>query len=205
MRSRAWVGVVATVAVAALIVAGLFAAGSPATARKFRLDRDRKDRLSQLHSVLASYARQNGSLPPSLEELRPTEPGVEFSARFDPRRDPESGSFFEYERLSAREYRVCARFLTSSADRRNEGYYGYGPEGQFEHKAGRNCYERRLTDQELESEFYPRPPGTVIPPVPARSPSPRPEAPSPSPVPQTPAPSPVPATPTGTPGSATSG
>ena len=159
------IGAVATAAVVGLIVAGLFAAGSPATARKFRLDRDRADRLLQLHSVLANHARQNPALPQSLADLRPTEPGAEFSARFDPRRDPESGEFFEYRRVSDRSYRVCANFLTSSSDRRAERYYGYGPDGQFEHAIGRNCYERRLTDQELESEFFPRPPGTVIPPI----------------------------------------
>ncbi len=174
LESRRAVGIVATAAVVILVVAGLFAAGSPATARKFRIDRDRTERLNNLHASLAAHARENGSLPETLNDLQPNTPGGEFTEEFDPRQDPQSGKLFEYRRISDRQYRVCATFLTSSLDRRDEGYYG--PGGSPSHRAGRNCYDRRLSTEELRSDFFPKDP-RLIPPIPemmaSPSPSPR--------------------------------
>jgi hypothetical protein len=186
---RRVVGIVATLAVAALVIAGLFAAGSPGTARKFRIDRDRIERLSNLHSSLAAFGRENGSLPETLRGLEPDTPDAEFSESFDPRKDPETGEFFEYRKISDREYRVCATFLTSSSDRRDESYYG--PEGELSHKPGRNCYERRLSSQDLQSDFYPKPQEPrIIPPVSETTRSPSPDVRTPSPT--TPSPTPTP-------------
>jgi hypothetical protein len=178
MESRRTVGLVATAAVVILVVAGLFASGSPGTARKFRIDRDRMERLNTLQATLAAHTRENGSLPESLDRLRPNTPGAEFSEEFDPRRDPQTGEFFGYDKISDREYRICARFLTSSSDRRNEGYYG--PGGDPSHKVGRNCYDRRLTTEELGRDFYPQPDPRLIPPIPEMMGSP-PPPPPPSP------------------------
>ncbi len=153
MRNRAVVGALATLVVVGLVVAGLFAVGSPATARKFKADQERRNRLSQLHYVLASHVRTEGSLPGSLEDV--DEDVLQRAGYgFDARKDPESGEFFEYRRASDRRYEVCANFHLSSDDRRAEDYGPYP--GDVTHEPGRNCYNRTVTTQDVESapEFY---------------------------------------------------
>lgn len=147
MNNPKLVGIAATVLVVAVVVAGLFAVGSPSTAREIRADEQRRMHLMELHHELSRHVSDEGSLPDSLEELdRVSRFGP---APFDSRRDPETGELFEYSKLSDSEYEVCAVFNTSDQDRRD-----YGPFPQLQHDPGRNCYEREA-DEEL---FGPRPP-----------------------------------------------
>lgn len=172
MKNRALVGALATLLVVALVVAGLIAVGSPATARKYKADQERRNRLTQLPYVLATHVRDQGSLPANLGDMNEgTLRDAGFG--FDARRDPESGEFFEFEKLEERRYEVCATFYTSSDDRRAQefGYYG----GDISHREGRNCYQRRITDNDVESApFFGR---DFFNPMPA--PAPQPPAPSP--------------------------
>lgn len=147
MNNPKLVGIVATALVVAVVVAGLFAVGSPSTAREARADEQRRMHLMELHHELSRHMAEEGSLPDSLEELnRFSEFGP---APFDPRRDPETGELYEYTKLSDSEYEVCAVFNTSDQDRRD-----YGPFPQLQHDPGRNCYEREA-DEDL---FGPGPP-----------------------------------------------
>jgi hypothetical protein len=146
--SRRTIGIVATVLVAALVVAGLYAAGSPATARKFRIDRDRAERLGQLHSILVAQVQENGTLPASLGDLS-GRPGAYGAPGFDPLRDPETGKLFEYRKVSGRQYEVCASFDTSSSDRRAGSPISFGPEGALAFRPGRNCFKRNISQAEL--------------------------------------------------------
>lgn len=164
MKNRALVGTLATFLVVALVVAGLLAIGSPATARKYKADQERRNRLTQLPFVLATHVRDQGSLPEDLGEMNEgTLRDAGFG--FDARRDPESGDFFEYSKLEDRRYEVCATFHTSSDDRRAQefGYFG----GDVSHSEGRNCYERRITDGDVETapffgrDFFQPVPGPV--------------------------------------------
>ena len=187
MRNRAVVGVVASLVVVGLIVAGLFAVGSPATARKLRADQERRNRISQLHFVLASHVRNEGSLPEGLDEVE--EAALrQAGSGFDARKDPESGEFFEYRELSDRRYRICATFRLPSDDRRGESYGPYAVE--VSHKPGRNCYERELTSEEIQSapDYLGNPALPEREPplkrVPAPSPVETPSQPSPTPTPQ---------------------
>lgn len=164
MKNRKVIGALATAVVAALVVAGLFAIGSPATARKYKADQERRIRLDQIHYVLSAHVREEGALPRSLEEI---DEEVLRHAGYggDVRRDPESGEFFEYVRESDREYEVCAGFETGSDDRRSQDF-GY-PAG-FEHEAERTCFEREITEQDIESApgFFPGPGMEPFPPKP---------------------------------------
>ena len=146
--NRKVIGAVATVAVVALVIAGLFAIGSPATARKFKADQERRNRLSQIHYVLAGHVREEGSLPGSLEDID-EEVLRQAGYGFDARRDPETGEPFEYRKLSDRRYEVCADFETSSQDARANEFGPYP--GDLEHEAARTCFDRRITDQDVES------------------------------------------------------
>lgn len=183
MRSRTIVGAIATATVITLVVAGLFAAGSPSTARKLKADGERLNRLTQLHYLLAGNVRSRGSLPQTLRQLRAEGPDG-FGYGFDPRRDPETQAFFEYRKLSDRRYRVCATFLTSSKDRRSREF-SYS--GNLRYEPGRNCFSRTVSpDDEVRTPgpytsngtgagtgtFAPPPPRprpAIVSPAPARS------------------------------------
>lgn len=147
MNNSKLVGIIATVLVAALVVAGLFAVGSPGTARQLRADEQRRQDLMELHFELAQYVFDEGSLPDSLEDLNLFN---RYAGSFDPRRDPETGEFYEYTKLSDSEYEVCAVFNTSIDEAQR--YPGY-PE--IEHDAGRNCYERDAAEEQLQGDFFP--------------------------------------------------
>jgi len=178
VKNRAVIGAVATVAVVALVIAGLFAVGSPATARKFKADQERRNRLSQIHFVLAGHVREVGSLPRSLAEVD-DEVLRQSGSGFDTRKDPATGEFFEFRRLTERRYEVCADFETSSDDDRSQEFGPYP--GDLEHQAGRTCFERRITDQDVDSApgFFP---GVGAEPIrPKEPPTPPSGAPSPGP------------------------
>jgi hypothetical protein len=194
VKNRKVIGALATAVVVALVVAGLFAIGSPATARKYKADQERRIRMEQIHYVLSAHVREEGALPRSLEEID-EQSLMHAGYGGDVRRDPESGEFFDYTRESDREYEICADFETDSDDRRSQDFGGFP--GGFDHEAERTCFEREITDQDVESspdfgigEPFPRP----IPPKPVPrdtdggtvNPSPLPtdeatESPSPSP------------------------
>jgi hypothetical protein len=180
VNNRAIVGAVATAAVVALVIAGLFAIGSPATARKFKADQERRNRLGQIHYVLAGHVREEGSLPESLEEID-DEVLRQAGYGFDARKDPATGELFEYRRLADRRYEVCADFETSSEDGRAQEFGPY-PGDLEEHEAGRTCFDRRITNQDVDSApgFFPdgvepfppkvAPPATIRPPEPPPDP-----------------------------------
>lgn len=147
MNNSKLVGIVATVLVVALVIAGLFAVGSPSTARDLRADQQRRQYLNDLHFELAQQVAAGEEIPESLEDLEPFD---RFGPGYDPRLDPETGELFEYTKLSATEYEVCATFNTSIEEA--EGYRFFG---ELEHDAGRNCYERDADDPALVPEFAP--------------------------------------------------
>jgi hypothetical protein len=160
--NRTLVGVVAAVLVAGLVIAGLFAIGSPATARKFKADQRRVERLQDLHRSLLNHFGDEGELPESLADLEPAF-WENYGMPNDPRRDPMTGELFEYRLSSGRQYEVCAVFETASNDPRNptQRYREIprplepdGFEGFYSYERGRNCFDRMITIAEIRS-FYP--------------------------------------------------
>lgn len=145
-------GVVASILVTGLVVAGLFAAGSPSTARKIRSDQETENRLNELQYQLTEHERNNGRFPKNLAELDSEGP------RFKERNDAETP--IEYRRISDGEYEVCAVFLTSSDDPRRSGYYDTGVES-FAHEEGRTCFRRKapvdVTDFDRRGQPVPQP------------------------------------------------
>jgi hypothetical protein len=121
------------------------------------------EHLVELHRVLLQHFVDQGELPANLTALNPALFEA-YGVAIDPRRDPATGKLFEYERLSERQYEVCARFDTSSDDPRNpnQSFSGYRPvppegflvAGYLEYKSGRNCFKRTLTNSEIR-DLYP--------------------------------------------------
>lgn len=94
---------IASLGVAVAITAGLMVSGSPSVARAQRFDDQRVRDLRDLVNAIDRYHPKGGSVPDTLSALSPS------SARL-PQTDPETGAPYEYHRLDANRYEVCADF-----------------------------------------------------------------------------------------------
>jgi len=99
--------VVASAAVVAAVVAGLWAIGSPGQERRRRLDGRRVDDLRALAAAVDRYTADHRRLPASLDELLA---GTRWSLDT---RDPETRAPYEYRVVDDSTFEVCATYLLS--------------------------------------------------------------------------------------------
>lgn len=135
--------------VAAAIIAGFFAAGSPFKERLRKLDDRRIQDLQTIQSQLISYWQRKNKLPENLSMLRDDISGFSVPA------DPETNSAYEYKKFSDLEFELCADFKSESRDSGiNSPKAAYPaasgtPYGDnWSHGVGRICFERAI-DPEL--------------------------------------------------------
>ncbi len=119
---------IAGVATAAIVLGGVALAfsviGSPAHERSLALDRKRMEDVRTLSSRIDEAYDESGQRLPAVA------PDSEL-------RDPVTGKPYEYRRLGARHYQLCANFALTSekVDARLEtGVW------EWPHRAGRTCY-----------------------------------------------------------------
>lgn len=138
-----WLPWIAIATVVVAIVAGLVLAGSPADARKYRLDERRLQDLQQISSAVDAYRIRHSRIPPTLDSL-----AADLAVDPKARTDPETAQAYGYRQIDATRYELCAIFALPSdpeLDRRT-----YGPnELSWTHPAGRHCFPR-------ESKLPPR-------------------------------------------------
>jgi hypothetical protein len=132
---RAILAVAALIVVAA-VIAGIVVLGSPATERLRRLDGARVADLQTLDRLVTGFARTHGSVPADIETLI-REPGYSV-----PRSDPESRVPYEYRRLSAGSFQLCATFNTDSANQATQRDYAMSFNAAWAHGRGRQCFDR---------------------------------------------------------------
>ena len=119
--------VVATILVAAGIVAGLTTIGSPQQVRAFRLDHTRIANLSLLSQSVNRFRQSQGRLPRALEDLRMVvAPNVA---------DPETGLPYEYRTTENDAYELCADFTDSNEKESPPDFAPF-----WEHGGGRHCF-----------------------------------------------------------------
>ena len=118
-------------------VVGFWLIGSPVKQRLILLDKERVNDLSHISSQLwQQTARVNdGSFEPLPTALPVT------SLRKEIYTDPETGRPYEYYRLSDTTYELCANFALASTDRESKRYYDDRHSPNWEHPAGRYCYQ----------------------------------------------------------------
>ncbi|MBD1915336.1 MULTISPECIES: hypothetical protein [Cyanophyceae] len=123
--------VVATVAVGLAIAAGFWVLGTPGRQREIAADRQRLQDVGTIAQRLHErYLTDNDSfeLPATLEasELR---------------NDPLTNQPYEYERLSDREFNLCATFDTDSSTHRLTAQESNPDAERWQHPEGRHCFE----------------------------------------------------------------
>jgi type II secretory pathway pseudopilin PulG len=131
------------VAALAIFVAGIFFVESPAQARQLRIDQETINRLNTTESAIQSYFVQSGKLPENLDALSQE---VNFTTKLD-LQNPSTKQNFDYTVTEKKKYRLCTDFLRASLSEAEGGYPSYAyPYGNWEHEAGRQCFERTVLD-----------------------------------------------------------
>jgi uncharacterized membrane protein YidH (DUF202 family) len=132
-RGSPWLARVAVVVVAATIVLGLFAAGSPRRARLRSLDAQRVRNLESVWEQLNQERLNGRPLPNSLAELaaRPAAPAPETF------RDPVTREFYGYRVVDSLTVELCATFATEDSLTAPGG----GRSSLFwKHRSGYRCF-----------------------------------------------------------------
>ena len=116
------------------IVVAFLTIGSPGRAREAALDERRVQDLQSIAARLHErYGETGGTLPPVL-----TSAVTEDEFGRSVARDPVTQRRYQYRRLSARRYELCATFAAPS-ERRDDGFPNAA---SWSHGAGHTCYSR---------------------------------------------------------------
>ncbi len=138
------------VIVAAAIVAGFFAAGSPRQERLRRFDDQRIFDLQIIQIQIVYYWQNKEKLPAILDDLKDPIGG------FAPAKDPETGTEYGYNLKNDLEFSLCANFNQPSVRSQKSvpavptiryPYLGVETDN-WDHPAGQYCFERTI-DPEL--------------------------------------------------------
>ena len=121
--------IVASLGMAAAIVAGLGVLGSPMHQRALQLDARRVSNLNLIAMQVGGYWSLHKSLPPDLASLKLAQPMSS---------DPVSGAQFEYTTTGNDTYRLCANFDAASE---SDGTPLASYTGRWSHPAGRHCFD----------------------------------------------------------------
>ncbi len=138
-------GLGAAFGVLVALVVGVLIVGTPGNQRLVRFDERRINDLASIQWQIVEYWQAKGTLPTELSLLN--DPLSGYSAPADPEGVP-----YEYRVTGELSFELCATFaLASSAVRggsdRQIPYYVYpetGAENNWEHEAGRACFERTI-------------------------------------------------------------
>lgn len=138
-----WLAIAASVVVVATVAAAMFVMGSPSAQRQARLDSRRVHDLNRIVQVVERYVEAHDALPPDLATLA-GQPGQRLAIA-----DPVTGAPYGFEVTGQRSYRLCAVFVTDTAQTPAVG--GPWTLDDWDHAAGRQCFERKA-DQASDRE-----------------------------------------------------
>jgi hypothetical protein len=131
------------------VLAGFMIVGTPAEARKMRLDNQRVSDLQSIQWQVVNYWQLKQALPVSIVELEDP-----ISGYLNPR-DPETGELYVYRPTGPLSFELCATFAASGDADWGKGepmpIRAYGSiEGSWAHGAGEQCFTRAI-----DPERYP--------------------------------------------------
>jgi len=128
--------------VAVIVIVGFFIAGSPFKQRLVRFDRERVNDLQMIQGQIVNFWINKEKLPASLNDLKDNISG--FVAPVD----PETGNPYEYRVKGNLTFELCANFNFASKEGAINisapAYPRYGIEENWNHSAGRVCFERTI-------------------------------------------------------------
>ncbi|KGQ18099.1 hypothetical protein LF41_1453 [Lysobacter dokdonensis DS-58] len=133
-RIGKWLAIGGTVLAVVAIVLAIRMMGSPSEQRLVRIDEHRVSDLDKLEDAIVAYAKEKERLPAQIAQVK-AQPGTITSFT-----DPETRAPYEYERIDADRFRICAVFATDTSMHPPEGW----PASQdaWNHGIGRHCFTR---------------------------------------------------------------
>lgn len=138
-----WLAIVASGVVVATVVAAIFVMGSPSQQRDAKLDGRRVHDLNRIVQVVDHYVETHDALPPDLATLA-EQPGQRLAIA-----DPVTGARYGYEVTGQRSYRLCAVFVTDTAQTPTTGRSWTLDD--WDHAVERQCFAREV-DQTSDRE-----------------------------------------------------
>ncbi len=144
LRLRKWFLIDTSLIVLASVIFGFFVMGSPATIRKMRFDEKRVSDLQSIQWQTVNFWQQKERFPKSPAELEDPLSGYKVPS------DPETKNPYEFTLGEGYSFTLCANFTLPSDARiyTNEKIHLYTsditPMENWEHSAGRVCFERTL-------------------------------------------------------------
>ncbi|KKW15702.1 MAG: hypothetical protein UY54_C0005G0001 [Parcubacteria group bacterium GW2011_GWA2_50_10b] len=141
--------VVGVVIVVGSILIGFSVLGSPAKQRQLRYDNQRVTDLQNIQWQIINYWQQKGILPNTLAETQDSISGFKVPM------DPKTKTSYQYRLTGPTSFELCATFdqptLASRSSAPYQLSYPMGKIGEnWEHEAGRQCFERTI-----DPELYP--------------------------------------------------
>jgi hypothetical protein len=132
--------IVAIVLVLGSILWGFSIIGSPRTQRLIRMDQEKISNLQEIQSQILNYWTTKEMVPESLDELND-----QFSGYVAPR-DPQHDQPYEYRKVSAISFELCADFnRASTGQERSQAMYPVFDNAEtWNHEEGRTCFTRTI-------------------------------------------------------------
>lgn len=139
--------------VLASILLGFFIIGTPSVQRDRRFDQERLSDLQMMQSEIVNYWDLKDVLPQALDDLENSISGYKVQ------KDPETGESYEYRVISDLTFELCATFKRPSNDSgvvsiplEADYYRAFSSPYNWEHEAGRTCFERTIDPDLYNSE-----------------------------------------------------
>jgi hypothetical protein len=128
------------------IISGFLIIGSPRTQRLTRYDEMKVSDLQSIQYQIINYWQQKAKLPQDLQDI--SDPLSNF---FIPT-DPETGTAYEYQKVTATEFKLCAEFNKDTKGQASmvSPTLMKGLSENWQHSAGRYCFDRTI-----DPELYP--------------------------------------------------
>jgi len=124
------------------IIGSFYVVGTPSQKRAQRIDQERIQDLGQIQYEIISYWQAKEALPENLDVLSDPLRG------FITPTDPETGSPYEYNVLSAQTFELCATFTSEQKSMEANSRVSYLYDGYtnetWNHDVGRVCFERTI-------------------------------------------------------------
>ena len=140
-RTGQWLLLGTGVVVVAAVAAAVLAMGTPGQQRDARMDDRRIRDLERIRNAVGEYFERKGALPADIAMLA-RRPGARLAIA-----DPVTHAPYGYQVTGAREFRLCATFVTDTA----QGDAGDGPGQEWWHGVGYRGVRTRGRTREVSS------------------------------------------------------
>jgi hypothetical protein len=148
-KNRKVLSIVLGIVILAFIILGFSVLGSPQTQRLIRYDNQKVTDLQNIQWQVISYWQTNGMLPISLNDIKIAQQYTEIP------NDPQSKTTYEYKKVEAMTFELCAEFNKEETDRQSKynssvamPTISYDTKGDYlqnsnwNHGTGRTCFTR---------------------------------------------------------------